>query len=133
MAFIRSKVPATYKFPVTYTFAGQDLQQDDKLSFTAVFKRMTKKETQELANGAKKTKEEAETMSLANEAMKFMVGWEDVLDEENLPIPFTKEELDNLFEEYPALYVAICEAYADSQFESGRKKQRAMVSNGVKA
>lgn len=135
MAFVRSKTK-TYKFPVTYVHpSATDPNKDDVFKFVGVFRRLSKSEMSDLYKKAKKDKdlnqeqqlEKVEAMSLGEETLKFMAGWEEVTEEDGTPIPFTKQSLDELFEEYPSLYVTLSQTFADSQYESTRKKHRATV------
>lgn len=103
---------ATYRFPVKFHTPKEDGTGTDENSFTAVFKRMSVPEIQELTS--------RQTLDDVTFARAVMVGWADVVDESGNPVPFSTDMFERLLTKV-GFASAVTRAFTASLEDAPRK------------
>lgn len=103
---------ATYRFPVKFHTPKEDGTGTDENSFTAVFKRMTVPEIQELT--ARRDLDDV------NFARAVMVGWDDVVDQSGEKVEFSKAMFETLLTKV-GFASAVTRAFTASLEDAPRK------------
>lgn len=103
---------ATYRYPVKFHSPKEDGTGNDENSFTAVFKRLSVPEIQELTG--------RRNLDDITFAKAVMVGWADVVDENGNPVPFSTHMFETLLNKL-GFARAVTRAFTESLEDAPRK------------
>lgn len=100
MAFLIQQNP-TYRWPLTLSLPVDDGKRE-KSTFTAIFRRLRQSRIEEISKQARSAQygkeDEAELPSDRDVVREIMAGWDDVIDDEREPVPFTDSALSQMLE-----------------------------------
>lgn len=103
---------ATYRFPVKFHTPKEDGTGTDENSFTAVFKRLSVPQIQELTS-----RRDLDDVEFAR---AVMVGWADVVDEKGEQVHFSQSMFETLLEKV-GFASAVTRAFTASLEDAPRK------------
>lgn len=100
MSFVIQQNP-TYRWPLTLSLPVDDGKRE-KSTFTAVFRRLKQSRIEEISRLARSAQygrdEEGELPSDRDVVREVLADWDDVVDDEREPVPFTDSTLSQMLE-----------------------------------
>jgi len=119
--FKKAPASSTYDWPIVVN-VPENGGTWSRHTFTGIFKRFTKEEADALTERIGEDKPNGEAYEPLDLVAEVMVGWSnDVVDDNDQPIPYSEKELRELCNLYPMTVGGIYSAWLDS-FAKGKEK-----------